>query len=279
MSDERHQPVAQRESPESQALLLGDQVEVLGAELQLELALEIVEEVVPAHAAKLPSDHLPTRSVIHSPGQVLDTRIHRVLRWSTPEVWGRFDSRNQTSFRGQPMGTATPLGGSIDAASAPDEFEYRPSFPRIDGTIVRAIRPKFTSEDFFGHQPSPTSALPDPRPLLENLTRCVIEILAGARELEQVARWVSDDVYRHLLKRVVIATRARQAKGQPIARPNVLDRLAHDLRAARRRDRGRRDRSRTRPRPRGRAPARGTRPPLAGDRDQRAVSCRPSPGP
>jgi hypothetical protein len=28
-----------------------------------------------------------------------------------------------------------------------------------------------------------------------------------------------DDVYRHLLKRVVLATRARQGKGQPIARP------------------------------------------------------------
>jgi uncharacterized protein DUF6459 len=117
------------------------------------------------------------------------------------------------------MGTATPLSGGIDAVTEQADTEYQPSYPRIDGTIVRAIRPKYTSEDFFGHQPSPTSALPDPRPLLENLTRCVIEILAGARELEQVARWVSDDVYRHLLKRVVLATRARQAKGQSIARP------------------------------------------------------------
>jgi hypothetical protein len=117
------------------------------------------------------------------------------------------------------MGTATPLSGGIEAAPEQDQSEDQPSFPRIDGTIVRAIRPKYTSEDFFGHQPSPTATLPDPRPLLENLTRCVIEILAGARELEQVARWVSDDVYRHLLKRVVLATRARQAKGQPIARP------------------------------------------------------------
>lgn len=74
-------------------------------------------------------------------------------------------------------------------------------------------------DDFFGHQPTPTESLPDPRPLLENLTRCVIEILAGARDLEQIARWVSDDVYRHLLKRVVLSTRARQAKGRPSARP------------------------------------------------------------
>jgi hypothetical protein len=89
----------------------------------------------------------------------------------------------------------------------------------FDGTAARALRPRFDSEDFFGHQPTSTAALPDPTPLLENLTRCVIEILAGARELEQIARWVDDDVYRHLLKRVVISTRARQAKGQTPVRP------------------------------------------------------------
>lgn len=111
------------------------------------------------------------------------------------------------------MGSATPL--STAAAPAPEA----PNLPRSDGTIVRGFRPRFDTDEYFGHQPSPTAALPDPRPLLENLTRCVIEILAGARELEQVARWVSDDVYRHLLKRVVLATRARQAKGQPVARP------------------------------------------------------------
>ena len=47
----------------------------------------------------------------------------------------------------------------------------------------------------------------------------MIEILAGARDLEQIARWVSDDVYRHLLKRVVLSTRARQVKGVVASRP------------------------------------------------------------
>ncbi|HEX4443394.1 MAG TPA: Rv3235 family protein [Galbitalea sp.] len=84
----------------------------------------------------------------------------------------------------------------------------------------RAGRPRFDSDDFFGQQPASTSSLPDPAPLLENLTRCVIEVLAGARELEQLARWVSDDVYRHLLKRVVLSSRARQARGQKATRPS-----------------------------------------------------------
>lgn len=108
--------------------------------------------------------------------------------------------------------TAPPDAEKLDTATA-DETAF-------DGTAVRALRPRFDSEDFFGQQPTSTLALPDPAPLLENLTRCVIEILAGARELEQIARWVNDDVYRHLLKRVVISTRARQAKGQTPVRPS-----------------------------------------------------------
>ena len=89
----------------------------------------------------------------------------------------------------------------------------------FDGTAVRALAPRFGPDDFFDQQPTPTSNLPDPRPLVENLTRCVIEILAGARELDQIARWLSDDVYRHLLKRVVLSSRARQAKGAQSLRP------------------------------------------------------------
>lgn len=85
----------------------------------------------------------------------------------------------------------------------------------------KVIKTRFDSDDFFGHQRAERSTLPNPEPLLENLTRCVIEILAGARDLEQISRWVSDEVYRHLLKRVVLSSRARQAKGQhAVSRPS-----------------------------------------------------------
>jgi hypothetical protein len=80
-------------------------------------------------------------------------------------------------------------------------------------------------DDFFGHQPCRTTDLPDPRPLLENLTRCVLEVLAGARDLEQLARWVSDDVYRHLLRRTVLASRARSIS------PHNGDRFSYHHRA------------------------------------------------
>ncbi|WP_235928975.1 Rv3235 family protein [Marisediminicola senii] len=84
---------------------------------------------------------------------------------------------------------------------------------------ARPSHVRFHADEFFSFQPADRSTLPSPEPLLENLTRCVIEILAGARDLEQISRWVTDDVYRHLLKRVVLSSKARQAKGQVPTRP------------------------------------------------------------
>jgi len=105
--------------------------------------------------------------------------------------------------------TASPVG---HARALPDQS----ALPVRGRTTLARI----AHEEFFDYQPTSTADLPDPRPLIENLTRCVIEILAGARELEQVARWVTDDVYRTLLTRSTISARARAARGAPVVRPN-----------------------------------------------------------
>ena len=99
-----------------------------------------------------------------------------------------------------------------------------PEPPERDGHTNpgREASTHFDSDDFFGLQPSSTEDLPDPVPFVQNLARRVIEVLAGARDIEQISRWVSDDVYMHILKRVVIATRARRAKNQSIVRPNFV---------------------------------------------------------
>ena len=106
---------------------------------------------------------------------------------------------------------------TLSAVPAPDQHADS-AFPEeiLPSKVVRA---RFVPDEFFGHQPTSTSSLPDPQPLIENLTRCVIEILAGARDLEQISRWVTDDVYRHLLKRVVLSARARYASGAAVVRP------------------------------------------------------------
>ncbi|WP_426519889.1 Rv3235 family protein [Diaminobutyricibacter sp. McL0618] len=76
-------------------------------------------------------------------------------------------------------------------------------------------------DDYFGTHTPPRFGLPDPSTLLVNLARCVVEVLAGVRGLDQLSRWVTDDVYRHLLKRVVIASRARQVTGGVVRRPQL----------------------------------------------------------
>jgi hypothetical protein len=87
-------------------------------------------------------------------------------------------------------------------------------------------RPQFESapglrHDYFGaHAPS-RFGLPDPSTLLLNLARCVVEVLAGVRGLDQLSRWVTDEVYRHLLKRVVLASRARAVTGGTVRRPQL----------------------------------------------------------
>lgn len=78
----------------------------------------------------------------------------------------------------------------------------------------------FDPDDFFGQQPTSRAELPDPALLTENLARSVLEILSGARELDQIARWVTDDVYRLLLRRVHISKRARALKNQKVSRPH-----------------------------------------------------------
>ncbi|WP_222929586.1 Rv3235 family protein [Rathayibacter agropyri] len=67
-------------------------------------------------------------------------------------------------------------------------------------------------EAFFAAQPATRDQLPDPEPLLARLTLVVLEILEGSREIDQIARWLTDEVYHHLQKRVVLSARSRSLK-------------------------------------------------------------------
>ncbi|SEN85244.1 Rv3235 family protein [Cryobacterium luteum] len=82
-----------------------------------------------------------------------------------------------------------------------DRGEQRPDGP---GTAPQAIVP----------------ALPlEAERFLRSLALSAVEIIAGARNLEQIARWVTDDVYAHLRVRVSIAARARAVTGTVAHRP------------------------------------------------------------
>ena len=76
-----------------------------------------------------------------------------------------------------------------------------------------------TLHEYFAPQPTPRSELPDPAPLLRSLTQGVLEVLAGVREVDQLARWFSEDAYRTLVARANLSARARSARGVAPARP------------------------------------------------------------
>ncbi len=73
--------------------------------------------------------------------------------------------------------------------------------------------------EFFAPQRTPSTALPDPEPFLRNITRGVLEVFAGVREVDQLARWLTEDAYRKLMTRANLAARARSARGVPAKRP------------------------------------------------------------
>ncbi|MDW4573320.1 Rv3235 family protein [Microbacterium sp. M3] len=73
--------------------------------------------------------------------------------------------------------------------------------------------------DFFAPQRTPSTALPSPEPFLRNLTLGVLEVFAGVREVDQLARWLTEDAYRKLVTRANLAARARSARGVPARRP------------------------------------------------------------
>lgn len=72
---------------------------------------------------------------------------------------------------------------------------------------------------FFSPQRTSSAELPDPEPFVRNLTRGVLETLAGVREVEQLARWLTEDAFRRLVTRSNLAARARSARGVPAKRP------------------------------------------------------------
>ncbi|GAA2854543.1 Rv3235 family protein [Microbacterium arabinogalactanolyticum] len=77
-----------------------------------------------------------------------------------------------------------------------------------------------TLTEYFAPQPTPSAALPDPVPLLRSLTNGALEVLAGIRKVDQLARWLSEDAFRALATRANLSARARSARGIAPARPN-----------------------------------------------------------
>jgi hypothetical protein len=78
------------------------------------------------------------------------------------------------------------------------------------------------SDEFFGSQLGKAAELGDPKPVLAFLAQTVIETLAGVRDIDQSARWLSDSVYQQLRQRSLASKRARLENNQLTMRPNLV---------------------------------------------------------
>lgn len=76
-----------------------------------------------------------------------------------------------------------------------------------------------TLHEYFAPQPTSAAELPNPTLLLRSLTQGVLEVFAGVRELDQLARWFSEDAYRSVGARANLSARARSARGTTPTRP------------------------------------------------------------
>ncbi|WOF24216.1 Rv3235 family protein [Microbacterium betulae] len=74
-------------------------------------------------------------------------------------------------------------------------------------------------EALFAPQRTPSEELPDPAPLVAALTRGILEVLAGTREVDQLARWLAEEPYLKLMTRANLSRRARSARRIPAQRP------------------------------------------------------------
>jgi hypothetical protein len=112
-----------------------------------------------------------------------------------------------------------PVAVDLGGATVPQSVRRTDDDPEDPTRIDRARCTREDVERVFAVQPTSSEALPDPGPIARDLALCVAEIMSGARELETIARWVTDDVHRHLHIRASMAARARSATGRAVRRP------------------------------------------------------------
>jgi len=131
------------------------------------------------------------------------------------------------SFAAHPVNhrpRARTIGADIDAAASRPTVESSPAVPSntVEPGADQARLDQIRLEQARLDQ--------DPALLCANLALCVVEILAGARALDQIGRWVTDSVFVHLLRRTVIAARSRAVSAQEAMRPRFsigTPRLTH----------------------------------------------------
>lgn len=88
-------------------------------------------------------------------------------------------------------------------------------------TVKRKVSTPHESDDYFGMEFAKSADLGDPKPILAFLAQSIIETLAGIRDIEQCARWLSDGVYQQIRQKSLASTRSRAESSVKALRPNL----------------------------------------------------------
>lgn len=73
--------------------------------------------------------------------------------------------------------------------------------------------------DMFSPQRTSSEHLPAVEPLIATLAGGALEVIAGMRDVDQLARWLAEEPYKNLVLRANLAARARSARSRPARQP------------------------------------------------------------
>lgn len=85
----------------------------------------------------------------------------------------------------------------------------------------RVVKNSKEAADFFGRQYTSTADLPNPDSSLISLATGVLEVICGTRQVEQLARILSDRVYQDISKKAIEARVARDSRGDKARYQNI----------------------------------------------------------
>lgn len=128
-------------------------------------------------------------------------KIHQLRRIPVPASEPPYDDE-RTDCPTSPAPTQGTLAlqlsaPAIDTPPAPEPERHLRLVPKR-----KPARSDDTDDAFFAPQPSPRSALPDPRPWSGRYVQALVEVLAGERPVAQLMRWTNERIYADLQCRV-----------------------------------------------------------------------------
>ena len=96
-----------------------------------------------------------------------------------------------------------------------------PALPKKRGRKPRAVNNPIEEAAYFGEQYSKRSELENPDKLLLMLAPAVVEVIAGVRNITQLAAHLSEDVYGRLRDRSVKVAQERAKRGEVAMAPKL----------------------------------------------------------